>query len=260
MSLHLKNVKNSDKGSYTCVVSFDNQRYDVLVELKVAVKEKMAMEEERQKTTNKTAKSVLRERFDQLKVELDFWEAQSHAVPITVNPNSRDLELRVSGVLDTKSNNTSESAALSAASTVPILVGQEGFAAGKHYWEVEVEQHQDWVLGVVREKGKQEEGGMLPREDYWALHRSQAELFSSEGDFRIEKKQLNYSVIGVLLDLEERQVKFYEAVQMVLLVAIPISLGKEAAKTFYPFVPKREGTLKPFVIRPVRIPSVLEKL
>ncbi|XP_067170369.1 butyrophilin subfamily 3 member A2-like [Apteryx mantelli] len=166
-------------------------------------------------------------------------------VPITVNANSRDLELQVSGVLDTKSNTTSESAALSAASTVPILVGQEGFAAGKHYWEVEVEQHQDWVLGVVRENGKQEEGGILPREDYWALHRSQAELFSSEGDFRIEKKQLNHSVIGVLLDLEERQVKFYEAVQMILLVAIPISLGKEAAKTFYPFVPKREGTLKP---------------
>ncbi|XP_067170365.1 butyrophilin subfamily 3 member A2-like [Apteryx mantelli] len=215
---------------------------------------------ETQKMTNEAAKTENRQRLDRYNVELDFWEAQSHAVPITVNPNSRDLELQVSGALDTKSNNTSESAALSAASTVPILVGQEGFAAGKHYWEVEVEQHQDWVLGVVREKGKQEEGGMLPREDYWALHRSQAELFSSEGDFRIGKKQLHYSVIGVLLDLEERQVKFYEAVQMVLLVAIPLSLGKEAAKTFYPFVPKREGTLKPFVIRPVRIPVPLKAL
>ncbi|XP_067170368.1 butyrophilin subfamily 2 member A2-like [Apteryx mantelli] len=179
-------------------------------------------------------------------------------VPITVNPDSQHLELRVSGVLDTKSNNTSESAALSAASTVPVLVGQEGFAAGKHYWEVEVEQHQDWVLGVVREKWKQEEGGILPMEDYWALHRSQGELFSSEGDIKIGKKKLHYSVIGVLLDLEERQVKFYEAEQMVLLVAIPISLGKEAAKTYYPFVPKREGTLKPFVLRPVRIPVPLK--
>ncbi|KFV81327.1 hypothetical protein N308_05374, partial [Struthio camelus australis] len=36
MSLHLKNVKNSDKGSYTCVVSFDNQYHDVLIELEVA--------------------------------------------------------------------------------------------------------------------------------------------------------------------------------------------------------------------------------
>uniref|UniRef100_A0A8C4KGW0 Ig-like domain-containing protein n=1 Tax=Dromaius novaehollandiae TaxID=8790 RepID=A0A8C4KGW0_DRONO len=36
MSLHLRNVKNSDKGSYTCVVSFDNQYHDVLIELEVA--------------------------------------------------------------------------------------------------------------------------------------------------------------------------------------------------------------------------------
>ncbi|XP_062448932.1 butyrophilin subfamily 3 member A2-like [Rhea pennata] len=192
------------------------------------------------------------------KADLDFWEAQSHAVSITVNPAGRDLELQVSGALDTKSNNPSESADLSTPSTVRILVGQEGFAAGKHYWEVEVEQQQDWVLGVVREK--QDVGGVLSTEDYWALHRSQGELFSSKTDVQIEKRQLHYSVIGVFLDLEERQVKFYEAVQMVLLVTLPISLGKEAAKMFYPFVSKREGALKPFLIRPVRIPVLLEAL
>nr|XP_025975908.1 butyrophilin subfamily 3 member A2-like [Dromaius novaehollandiae] len=397
MSLHLRNVKNSDKGSYTCVVSFDNQYHDVLIELEVAArggvpsiflrshvkqgisltchtegwfpepqviwldgrgqirkelsttkimmmpaglysvatsmnleqgsdmevscmivnnllnttsesrvlisdvffpsiskwlvvflvilclsmvlisstfcklrsnhkktvkskKEQLKSMLEREKTTNKTAKSILRERFDQLNAELDFWESQSHAVPITMNPDGQALELQVPGALDPKSNTTSESADLSAPSTVRILVGQGGFAAGKHYWEVEVPQQQDWVLGVVEEKGKHAAGGILPMEDYWALHRSQGELVSSEADVRIEKKLLDYSVIGVLLDLEERQVKFYEAVQMVLLVTIPISLGKEVAKRFYPFVPKRESTLKPFVLHPVRIPSVLEKL
>nr|XP_009673270.1 PREDICTED: butyrophilin subfamily 2 member A2-like [Struthio camelus australis] len=207
-------------------------------------------------TTTKLRTPILCPRYQ---VELDFWEAQSHAVPITVNPDCRELELRVSGALDTKSH-ASESAELSAASTVPVLVGQEGFTAGKHYWEVEVEQQQDWVLGVVREKGEQEEGGLLPTQDYWALHRSQGELFASEGDVRVEKEQLRCSVIGVLLDLEESQVKFYEAVQMLLLVTIPISLAKEPVEMFHPFVPRREGTFTPFAIRPVRIPAVLEKL
>ncbi|NWY63384.1 BT3A2 protein, partial [Chionis minor] len=36
MSLHLKNIRSSDKGSYTCVVSFNDTYHDVLVELQVA--------------------------------------------------------------------------------------------------------------------------------------------------------------------------------------------------------------------------------
>jgi len=36
MSLRLKNVRSSDKGSYTCVVSFKDTYHDVLIELQVA--------------------------------------------------------------------------------------------------------------------------------------------------------------------------------------------------------------------------------
>uniref|UniRef100_A0A663EZA0 Butyrophilin subfamily 1 member A1 n=1 Tax=Aquila chrysaetos chrysaetos TaxID=223781 RepID=A0A663EZA0_AQUCH len=38
MSLHLKNVRSSDKGSYTCVVSFNGTYHDVLIELQVAAR------------------------------------------------------------------------------------------------------------------------------------------------------------------------------------------------------------------------------
>ncbi|NXS98137.1 CD276 protein, partial [Jacana jacana] len=36
MSLHLKNVRSSDKGSYTCVVSFNDTDHASLIELQVA--------------------------------------------------------------------------------------------------------------------------------------------------------------------------------------------------------------------------------
>ena len=161
------------------------------------------------------------------------------------------------GAPDAESN-ASEAAGPNAPSTVPVLVGKEGFAAGKHYWEVEVGQQQDWVLGVVREKGRQEEG-TRPGEDYWALHRSQGEIFSSEGDRRIRKQQMSNSVIGVLLDLEEGQVNFYEAEQMGVMVRMPLRLGKQSAEMFYPFLSKTEGTLTPLV-RPVLIPVPLKLL
>ncbi|XP_065504970.1 butyrophilin subfamily 2 member A1-like [Caloenas nicobarica] len=230
-----------------------------------SVKMKMEMKEEKkklksmlegEKTKNRAAKSKLKKRFGQLKAELDFWEARSHAVPITVDPDCRVLELQVLGPPDVESN-ASEPAGPNASSTVAVLVGKEGFAAGKHYWEVEVGQQQDWVLGVEREKGRQEEGGTLPGEDYWALHSSQGEIFSSEGDRRIEKQQKSISVIGVLLDLEERQVNFYEVEQMGIMVRMPLRLRREPAEKFYPFLSKREGTHTP-LIRPVLISVSLE--
>lgn len=35
MSLHLKNIRSSDKGLYTCVVSFNDEYHDELIELQV---------------------------------------------------------------------------------------------------------------------------------------------------------------------------------------------------------------------------------
>nr|XP_038028070.1 butyrophilin subfamily 2 member A1-like isoform X4 [Anas platyrhynchos] len=217
---------------------------------KLRIKMKTKMEEE-----NEQLKSML----GQLKAELDFWEARSHAVFIDVNPDCRVLELPVPGTPKVE-DTSSEPESLRSPSTVPVLVGKEGFAAGKHYWEVEVDQQQDWVLGVVREKEKQEEEGTNVGEDFWALHRSQGELFSSKESSKIEKKNMSCSVIGVLLDLEEAQVKFYEAGQKNIIVKIPLSLGKEHAEIFYPFLPKgEEGVVTP-VICPVFIPVPLETL
>nr|XP_038035123.1 butyrophilin subfamily 3 member A2-like isoform X1 [Anas platyrhynchos] len=222
--------------------------------------EKNNLEEqlEAQKNTFKGATSENIKQLDRLKDDLDFWEARSHAVFIDVNPDCRVLELPVPGTPKVE-DTSSEPESLSSPSTVPVLVGKEGFAAGKHYWEVEVDQQQDWVLGVVREKERQEEEGTDVGEDFWALHRSQGELFSSKKNSKIEKKNMNCSVIGVLLDLEEAQVKFYEAGQKNIIVKIPLSLGKEHAEMFYPFLSKEEGIVKP-VCHQQKIPVPLKAL
>ncbi|XP_071888220.1 butyrophilin subfamily 2 member A1-like isoform X2 [Anas platyrhynchos] len=222
--------------------------------------EKNNLEEqlEAQKNTFKGATSENIKQLDRLKDDLDFWEARSHAVFIDVNPDCRVLELPVPGTPKVE-DTSSEPAGLNSSSTVSVLVGKEGFASGKHYWEVEVDQQQDWVLGVVREKERQEEEGTNVGEDFWALHRSQGELFSSKENSKIEKKNMNCSVIGVLLDLEEAQVKFYEAGQKNIIVKIPLSLGKEYAEMFYPFLSKEEGIVKP-VCHQQKIPVPLKAL
>ncbi|KAM6226102.1 butyrophilin subfamily 2 member A1-like [Porphyrio hochstetteri] len=203
------------------------------------------------------AKSKLKKRFGRLKAELDFWEARSHAVPITMDADGQVLELPDPRASPGVESNTSKPDGQNSPSTAPVLVGKEGFAAGKHYWEVEVGQQQDWVVGVLRKKGRQEEERILPGEDYWSLHRSQGEIFSSEGDCRVEKQRMSNPVVGVLLDLEEGQVNFYEAKQRAIVVKMPLRLGKEPAEKFYPFLSKREGAPTP-LIHTVLIPVPLQ--
>ncbi|XP_040510158.1 butyrophilin subfamily 2 member A1-like isoform X3 [Gallus gallus] len=185
--------------------------------------------------------------------ELDFWKAWDRAVPITVNPECQLLELQVPGGPHVE-DNACEAASLSSPSTVPVLVAKEGFAAGKHYWEVDVDQQQDWMLGVMRHKGKQEEQGTLASEDYWALHRSRGVISSIEGNSKPEKKEMSETVIGVLLDLEEAQIFYFGTAWRNNMLKIPISFGKESAEMFYPFLSKGEGRFKPVCHQNIPVP------
>ncbi|XP_065606258.1 butyrophilin subfamily 3 member A2-like [Cyrtonyx montezumae] len=182
-----------------------------------------------------------------------FWKARDKAVPMTVSPKCRLLELQVPGSPDAE-NNTCEPAGVSSLTTVPVLVAKEGFSAGKHYWEVEVGQQKDWVLGVMRQKGEQEEQGTLAREDFWALHRSRGEIFSIKGKVRLEKTQMSYSVIGVLLDLETAEIYFNNTEQNTPPFRIPMSHEKESAAEFYPFISKGEGRFKPVCYQNIPVP------
>ncbi|XP_021238286.1 uncharacterized protein LOC110390978 [Numida meleagris] len=215
--------------------------------LKMKNKKKVSNEElksQKQQLLHRQEKTVLTQLFNRQEADLDFWKAWDKAVPITLNPECQLLQLQVPGAPDVE-DNACEPAGLSSPSTVPVLVAKEGFSSGKHYWEVEVAQQQDWVLGVMRQKGKQEEQGTLAGDDYWALLKSRGEIFSIKGNSRLEKNNMNDSVIGVLLDLEEAQIYFCGTEQMSTMMKIPMSLGKESAEVFYPFLSKGEGRFKP---------------
>uniref|UniRef100_A0A669QZP4 Uncharacterized protein n=1 Tax=Phasianus colchicus TaxID=9054 RepID=A0A669QZP4_PHACC len=335
MSLHLKNIRSSDKGLYTCVVSFNDEYHDELIELQVGAKggvpsiflrspkkqgigltchadgwfpkpEVIWLDGQGQirkelsttkvmmmpsglysvlssmnlipgsdmevscRIVNSLLKTMSESRVlisDIFFPSISNWLVAYLVIlcaiavlifPITANPECQLLELQVPGAPDVE-DNVCEPAGMSSPSTVPVLVAKEGFASGKHYWEVDVGQQQDWLLGVMRHKGKQEEQGTLAGEDYWALHRSKGEIFSIKENISLEKKEMNDSVIGVLLDLEEARINFYEAHQMTIMLKISISLGKEPTEMFFPFLSKGGEADTP-VIHPVLTPVPLEPL
>ncbi|KAF7237996.1 Butyrophilin subfamily 3 member A3, partial [Varanus komodoensis] len=87
-----------------------------------------------------------------------------------------------------------------------IVVGKEGYAAGKHYWEVRVGEGLDWELGVLTqaERDKAKKASLVGPlgEGCWALRSVQGDLFSSQSENKLEKKDVPYQVIGLFLDRE----------------------------------------------------------
>lgn len=93
-------------------------------------------------TTEKTysaGNSEMKRKLDALENDLAFWRGQDKEVPIIVNDECWLLELQVPEAPDVEDNRY-EPPGLSSPSTGPTLVGKEGFAAMKQFWEVEVGQ------------------------------------------------------------------------------------------------------------------------
>ncbi|XP_061446405.1 butyrophilin subfamily 3 member A2-like isoform X2 [Rhineura floridana] len=165
--------------------------------------------------------------------------AQSHAVAITLDSDYKHPDVIIS---ENKKSASLKTLIPGQAGTVVggrIVVGKEGYTAGKHYWEVKVGDRLNWELGVLtqaeRDKARQERFVKPLREGCWALRHVRGELFSSQDEKKVEKmRDVTYSVIGLLLDQEanDYKISFYNAGHPFLIVCIPI----ESTEKLHPFL------------------------
>ncbi|XP_061606053.1 E3 ubiquitin/ISG15 ligase TRIM25 isoform X2 [Phyllopteryx taeniolatus] len=89
--------------------------------------------------------------------------------------------------------------------------GKDGYAAGRHYWEVLVGENKDWKLGVASESA-QRKGlfDMSPASGYFALWWSGSQLRAlTAPPLTKVKAPPKLRQVGVFLDVEAGQVSFY---------------------------------------------------
>ncbi|XP_053181853.1 nuclear factor 7, brain-like [Scomber japonicus] len=89
------------------------------------------------------------------------------------------------------------------------VLGSEGFSSGKHSWEVEVGDHPNWNVGLVKESVDRK-GKLCASPEYgiWCLWHRSGKYTNGAGKTVTEKKSLQR--IRVQLDYDRGEVSFYD--------------------------------------------------
>lgn len=94
---------------------------------------------------------------------------------------------------------------------VMAVLGREGFASGRRYWEVSVGQRNCYGVGVA--SGSAQRRGRIsfnPRNGYWGIMKNRRDqVFAMATPHVPLNLRTQLHSVGVLLDYEEGQISFY---------------------------------------------------
>ncbi|XP_074423570.1 butyrophilin subfamily 3 member A3-like [Larus michahellis] len=170
---------------------------------------------------------------------LEFRRARSHMVPITLDEAQKHSELAVSSDRRIVQHKPSAQQPVMGGQ-LPIVVGREGFASGRCYWEVHVGDGLDWELGVLTEtvRGTLKERSWkdLPEDGVWLLRRVNGKYWPEDVNAKILSSQnVQLRVVGLDLNLELSTLSFYNIVTADCILDISIK-GIEGSTKLYPFL------------------------
>ncbi|XP_003803928.2 butyrophilin subfamily 1 member A1-like, partial [Otolemur garnettii] len=145
--------------------------------------------------------------------ELKWKKSTVHGVDVTLDPDTAHPNLLLHD--DLKSVHLEDSCQTWPENSErfdswPCVLGREAFVSGRHYWEVEVGDRIDWVVGVCSENVKRKGfDPIIPKNGFWAL-----ELYKNQywaiNPHRTPLLMSNpIHRVGIFLDYDSRNVYFY---------------------------------------------------
>ncbi|XP_041855162.1 nuclear factor 7, brain-like [Melanotaenia boesemani] len=147
------------------------------------------------------------------------WEKMKekvHFSPVILDPNSANPWLYLSDDLTSvKTGDTKQQLPDNPERNTKycVVFGSEGFSSGKHSWEVEVGDHPDWDIGLVKESvDRKGESEALPEYGFWCFSQRDGKYIDVNGEHVMMKKSLQR--IRVQLDYDKGEVSFYSPEDM----------------------------------------------
>ncbi|XP_039356545.1 butyrophilin subfamily 1 member A1-like [Mauremys reevesii] len=208
-------------------------------------KEALQSEMERQKEEYEAAK------------ELGLPRAQGYAVDVTLDPDTAHPNL----VLSEDRKRVRDGDKRQDLPNNPerfdycvCVLGAEGFAGGRHYWEVEVGDKTGWDLGVCRETvSRKGEVTATPGDGHWAvvLRDGEYEACTSRTSWTPLPVSVRPSRVGIFLDYEAGEVSFYNVTDRSHLFTFTGTFSGKLRPYFSPYLNARGTNAAPLIICPV---------
>uniref|UniRef100_W5MK03 E3 ubiquitin-protein ligase TRIM39-like n=1 Tax=Lepisosteus oculatus TaxID=7918 RepID=W5MK03_LEPOC len=139
-----------------------------------------------------------------------FERLRKHAADVTLDPDTAHCDLSLSE--DGKRVRLGQRKSLPdnphRFSYWECVLSREGFIAGRHYWEVEVNNW--WRIGLSRESAERKgDFSFSPQEGYWCLDFGSSGISALTDPVTPLPLSLQPRRLGVCVDIEERKVSFY---------------------------------------------------
>ncbi|XP_075768912.1 butyrophilin subfamily 1 member A1-like [Pelodiscus sinensis] len=145
--------------------------------------------------------------------ELGLMRARGYAVDVTLDPDTAHPNLVLSeGRKRATYGNTRQALPNTPErfDPSPCVLGTEGFAGGRRYWEVEVGDKTEWYLGVCRESvSRKASFRPTPSDGYWAVWQSYGTYQACTSPLTPLPVSAKPARVGIFLDYEAGEVSFY---------------------------------------------------
>ncbi|XP_044839851.1 butyrophilin subfamily 1 member A1-like [Mauremys mutica] len=136
--------------------------------------------------------------------------------------------------------------------TYPEVLGAEGFAGGRRYWEVEVGDKPEWVLGVCRESvSRKGESTFSPEDGYWVVWLEEGEYEAGTSLRTPLPVSVRPSRVGIFLDYEAGEVSFYNVTDRSHLFTFTDTFSGRLHPYFHPGLSAGGTNAAPLIICPV---------
>ncbi|MBN3307089.1 E3 ubiquitin-protein ligase TRIM39 [Amia ocellicauda] len=134
------------------------------------------------------------------------------------------------------------------------VLGKEGFSSGRHYWEVDVQDKTEWVLGVTRESVNRKGRGrneLNPENGYWTVWLRDGNYFDCTYPFNPLPLNLRPQKLGVYVDYEGGQVSFYDVEARSHIYTFSDTFTEKLYPYFNPCTNEEGINAAPLIISPV---------
>ncbi|XP_044839261.1 butyrophilin subfamily 1 member A1-like [Mauremys mutica] len=192
---------------------------------------------------------------DKLQAELRWRRAQLYSVDMTLDPDTANPWLVLSedrkcvryGVTRQDLPNNPERF-----DPCVCVLGAEGFAGGRRYWEVKVGDKTRWNLGVCRESvSRKGQVTLTPGNGYWVVWLRDGEYEALTSPPTPLPVSVRPSRVGIFLDYEAGEVSFYNLTDRSHLFTFTDTFSGTLRPYFYPGLSTGGENAAPLIICPV---------